>query len=119
MEEILYGSIWCMICRLLTTDDAVRLRTLASRWNGRDRYGALGHAFFTLLKLDQYREVWHYDSDCNRVCTPLRKRIPFMEGIRRDGLRLHRKVKPPDGQEEMDFGLRRERGINLDEGPDR
>ena len=63
---------------LVTTDDAVILRTVASRWNEGNRYGALGYAFFTTLKLDQYRELWHYDSDGNRVCTSLRKRIPFM-----------------------------------------
>ena len=46
-----------------------------------------------MLKLDQHRELWHYDSDGNRVCTSMRKRIPFMEGIRSDGLSLPRKEK--------------------------
>ena len=46
-----------------------------------------------MLKLDQHRELWHYDSDGNRVCTSIRKRIPFMEGIRSDGLSLPRKEK--------------------------
>ena len=33
MEEILYGSICCMLSPLLTTDDAVMLRTATRRWN--------------------------------------------------------------------------------------
>ena len=54
---------------LLATDDVVRLRVVASRWNECDRYGSLGHVFFTLLRLEQYRELWHYDIDGNRVST--------------------------------------------------
>ena len=104
MEEILYGSIWCMISPLLTTDDAVMLiSTVTCRWNGENRHGALGYAFFMMLKLDQYKKVWHLDSDGNRVCTLLRMRNPFMEGIRRDGLQLPRKEIPPGAQEEVDL----------------
>ena len=32
-------------------------------------YGPLGHVFFTTLKLEQHRELWHYDTDGNRVIT--------------------------------------------------
>ena len=41
MEEVLYGSEWNMISVLLTTDDVVKIRTAASRWNVGDRYGML------------------------------------------------------------------------------
>ena len=75
-----------MIYTFLTTDDAVMLRTVTSRWNEGNRYGALGDVFFKMLKHDQHKKVWHYESDGNRVCTSLRKRNPFTEGIRRDGL---------------------------------
>ena len=50
-------------------------------------------------------ELWHYDSTGNQVCTSLRKRIHFMEGIRKDGLQLPRKEKQPDGQPEMDLAF--------------
>ena len=49
-----------------------------------------------MLSLDQYRKV------CNRVCTMLRKRNPFMEGIRSDGFKTIKKT-PPAGSEEMDI----------------
>ena len=42
MEEAFHGSIWYTIAPLLATDDAVRLRVVASRWNKGDRYGPLG-----------------------------------------------------------------------------
>ena len=65
---------------MLATVDVVRLRVMASRWNECDRYDP--HVFFTLLKLELYRELWHYNRDGNRVYTLVRKRIPIMEGIR-------------------------------------
>ena len=37
MEDMLYGSVWCMINPLLTTDDAVMTRTVTSRWNVENR----------------------------------------------------------------------------------
>ena len=81
MAEVFHGSIWYSISSMLTTDDLVRLRAVASRWNECDRYGPLGHVFFTLLKLEQYRELWH-DRNWNRVNTSVRRRIPIMEGFR-------------------------------------
>ena len=36
----------------------------------------------TLLKLEQFRELWHYDRDGNRVNTSVRRSIPIVEGIR-------------------------------------
>ena len=53
MEEILDGSIWCMISPLLTPDDAVMSRTVTSRWNVGDRCGTLGDFYFMLLHSDQ------------------------------------------------------------------
>ena len=97
---------------MLTTDDTVRLRAVASRWNDGDRYGALGHAFFTLLELDQYRELWHYELGVNvptqaysfdgrypQRWTPTAKEGKAARSASRDG-----------------FGLPRERGASLDEG---
>ena len=49
MEEMLYGSILCMISPLQTTDDA-------------NRYGALGDFFFMIVQSDQYDQKRHYDS---------------------------------------------------------
>ena len=77
-SEVLCGLIWCMVNPVPTTDDAVRLRMV--HW---------------------YTFLHDYDSDGNRVCTSLRKRIPIMEGIHSDGLQLPWKEEPPDGQEEM------------------
>ena len=74
MEEVFHGPTWCTIRHLLATDDVVRLGVVASCWNECDRYGPLGHVFFTLLKLEQYRELWHYDRDGNRVNTSVRRR---------------------------------------------
>ena len=48
MEETLHGTIWSSISLLLTTDDAVRCRTTASRWNVGCRYGELGEIFRVL-----------------------------------------------------------------------
>ena len=46
----IFGLIWC-ISPLLTTDDAVMKHTLTRRWNGGNKYGALGYACFMMLKL--------------------------------------------------------------------
>ena len=91
MEEVFHGSIWFSIGPMLATNDVVRLRVAASRWNNGDRYGPLGRVFFTTLKLERHRELWHHDTDGNRVITSVRRRIPVLEGVRRDGLRLPRK----------------------------
>ena len=42
------------------------------------------------LKLEQHRELWHYDTDGNRVIASVRRFIPVMDGICRDGLKLRR-----------------------------
>ena len=39
MEEILHGSVWCMVNHLLTTDDAVMLRTVTSRLIEENKFG--------------------------------------------------------------------------------
>ena len=80
MEEVSYCSIWCSIGSQVATDDVVRL--LFSRWNECDRYGLLGHVFFTLLKLEQHRELSHHNTDVDRVSTSGRRRLPITEGIR-------------------------------------
>ena len=54
---------------MLATDDVVRLRVAASRWNKGDWYGPLGRVFFNMLKLERHKELWHYDTDGNRVIT--------------------------------------------------
>ena len=118
MDEMLYGLNWLVVGPLLTTDDAVRLRAVANRWNEGDRYGALGNAFFTLLKLDLYRELWQYDSNGYQVCTSSRQRIPLMEGTRKWT------STTPEGKAARwasrdGFGLLRERGASFDEGSGR
>ena len=50
MEEILFGSLWNMIGLLLTTDDVVILRTVASLWNVGNRRGAL-------LEIEQFEKM--------------------------------------------------------------
>ena len=42
MEEVFYGSVWTMISLLLTTNDVVKMRSTACRWNVGDRDGPLG-----------------------------------------------------------------------------
>ena len=88
-EELFHGSIWKTVGPMLATDDVVRLRVAASRWNKGDWCGPL----WTRL-------LQHYDTDGNRVISSVRRCIPVMEGIHRDGLQLPRKVEPHDGQEE-------------------
>ena len=48
MDEIFYGSIWCMVGTLLTTDDAVRLRVVAIRWNEGSRHGEMGEFYIVV-----------------------------------------------------------------------
>ena len=72
-----------MISPLLTTDDAVRCRTVTRRWNVGSRYGEMGEMFFQLLHNDPFAKHWYYDSECNKLCTMLKKRNPFMEGFRK------------------------------------
>ena len=88
MEEVFYGSIWYTIGPLLTTDDAVKSRTVTSRWNVVNRYGALGDFYFMMLQSDQYEKQSDYDSDGNQVYTMSRKRNPIMDSFRRKGLHL-------------------------------
>ena len=84
MEEVLHGSIWYTIGRMLATDDVERLRVAASRWNRGDWYGPLGRVFFIMLTLERHKKLWHCDTDGDRVITSVRRRTPVMEGIRRD-----------------------------------
>ena len=105
MEEVMV-SIWHAIGPMLVADDVVRLRVAASRWNKGDWCGSLGRVFFNMLTLERHKKLWHYDTDGNRVITSVRRRIPVMEGIRRDGPQLPRKEKSHDGQEEeMDLAF--------------
>ena len=83
------------------SDDVVRLRVLASRWNECDRFGPFGHVFFTLLKLEQYRELLHYDPDGNWVSTSEEGVFGVLEGNGRDGLQFPRKEKSHGGHEEV------------------
>ena len=47
MDEMLYGTVWRMISPLSTTDDAVRCRTVTSRWNVGSRHGEMGEPAVT------------------------------------------------------------------------
>ena len=85
-----------------TTRIAWRCATLCEHG---DRYGPLGRVFFNMLTLERHKELWHYDTDGNRVITSVKRRIPVMEGNRRNGLQLPRKAKPHHGQEEMDMAF--------------
>ena len=89
MEEILYGSTWCMSSPLLTTDDAVMLRTVSCRWNEGNRRG-VGEVFFMMVQSDPYEKKSHCDSDLFRVC------------FRRRGLHLPQEERPSYGQDEVD-----------------
>ena len=54
IEGIRYGPLWHMISLLLTTDDAVMLRTVALRWNVGNRYGKLEQyeKFGTMIQME-------------------------------------------------------------------
>ena len=78
MEESLYGTTWYMISPLLTTDEAVRCRMVAKRWNVGSRCGKTGAMFFQLLHNDPFAKQWYYDSEGNKLCTLLKKRNPIM-----------------------------------------
>ena len=56
MEEVFHGSIWKTVGPMLATDDVVRLRVAASRWNKGDWYGPLGRVFFNMLALVAQRQ---------------------------------------------------------------
>ena len=58
-----------MINHLLTTDDVVRCRTVASRWNVGCRFGELGDIFFEFLENDPFVRHWYRDVEGNRVRT--------------------------------------------------
>ena len=91
MEEVFCGSIWCMINPLLTTDDVVMLRAVTSRWNEGSRCGALGCAFFTILKLDQHLELWNGTCGAGIMIQALTKTL--------GGAPIHKKLRPGAGSE--------------------
>ena len=55
-----------------------------------------------MLTLEKHREVWHHDTDGNRVTTSVKRRIPVLENMQKSGLQLPRKVQSSDGAEEDD-----------------
>ena len=79
MEETLHGTIWNMIGPLLTTEDVVRCRTVAKRWNVGSRYGEMGEMFFLSLHNDPFAKHRYFDSEGNKACMMLKKRIPILE----------------------------------------
>ena len=101
MEAILYGSTWDIINPLLTTDDVVRTRVAAKKWNIGEKYGALGPLFFDMLKFEQFGVEWSYDAGGNRVSTLRRKHNPIMNGMRVHGLHLLNAVPSPSGPADM------------------
>ena len=66
-----------MVSPVLTTDDAVRLRVVASRCNVGNRYGDMGELHFLLLQNDPYEKHWHYDMNGNKTYAMLKKNNPF------------------------------------------
>ena len=69
MEDVFHTSIWYTIGPMLATEDVVRLRGVASRWNKGDWFRSLGRVFFNMLTLERHKELWHYDTDGNHVIT--------------------------------------------------
>ena len=103
MEEVFYGSIWYTIGPLLTTDDAVKSRTVTSRWNVVNRYGAVVDFYFMMLQSDQYEKQSDYDSDGNQVYTMSRKRNPIMDIFRRKVLHLSEEKTSSNTQKRVDM----------------
>ena len=88
MEETLHGTIWNTISPLLTTDDAVRCRTVTRRWNVGSRFGEMDEMFFQFLHNDPFAKHKYYDSEGNKTYTMLMKRNPIMGGFRKWGLHV-------------------------------
>ena len=86
MVEILSGALWNIVSRSLTTDDAVRCRTVACSWNVGSRCGDAGELYVMLLKNDPYEKHRQYDAEGNKLHTMLKKNNPIMEGVRKWGL---------------------------------
>ena len=79
IEETLHGTIWSLISPLLTTDDVVKCRTVAWRWN-------MGCRFFEFPENDPFVRQWYRDVEGNKVCTKSKKNNPFVESFRQWGL---------------------------------
>ena len=105
MEEVLYGSVWGLISRLLATDDVVKIRTAACRWNVGDKYGLLGDTFFFLLKMNSSRSPGTMIRKVNARDTLLRLRNPILDGIRKFGLHSPQKDALPAPRELRMRGL--------------
>ena len=84
-----------MISPLLTTDEAVRCRTVATSWNEGSRYGLMGEMFFQLLHKDSFAKHWYYDGEGDKLCTLLKKRNPIMESLHKWGLQGSRVEASP------------------------
>ena len=82
IEETLHGTIRNLISPLLTTDDFVKCRTVAGRWNVGCRYGELGDIFFEFLENDPFVRQWYRDVKGNSVFTKSMKNKPFVESFR-------------------------------------
>ena len=100
MEEILYGLLRYMISLVLTTDDALMLRTAGRRWTVGNRSGGC-------LLLDGEtgtdREKCALDADGNCVSSMSRKRHQIMDSIRRRGLHPPPEETPPGEQGRVDM----------------
>ena len=96
IEEILHGTIWSLISPLLTTDDVVRCRTIARRWNAGCRSGELGDIFFEFLENDPFVRHRHHNAQCNKLCTLLKKCDPFLDSVRQWGLHAHQAAAVPN-----------------------
>ena len=71
---------------MLTTDDVVRCRTRAKRWDAGCRCGELGDIFFEFLQNDPFVGHGHHDAKGNKLCTKLKKCDPFLDSFRQWGL---------------------------------
>ena len=83
VDEILHGSMWRLVSPLLTTDDVVRLRVVASRWNVGNRHGRNWRVLFptaterptreTLALRHERQQDVHDDEEDKPICGRLPK----------------------------------------------
>ena len=105
MEDVLYGSVWGLISRLLAPDDVVKIRTAACRWNVGDKYGLLGDTFFFLLKMNSSRSPGTMIRKVNARDTLLWLRNSILDGIHKFGLHSPQKDALPAPRELRMRGL--------------
>ena len=68
----------------LTSDDVVKIRTAACRWNVGEIQGLVGDTFFCLQEMEQFEKSWHYDPQGEREYTV--EAAEAYHGLRKFGL---------------------------------